>query len=142
MTDLVRASGCVVFRRVTGSSGMELLVVHRPRYDDWSFPKGKRDPGETDEECAVRELEEETGLRAELGDELEPVTYVDHKGRDKIVRYWAVEVGGAGPDPVPDFVPNEEVDQLVWLDPLEAHRHLSYIHDHDLVHQVHQLYRS
>ena len=78
----------------------EVLLVHRPKYDDWSLPKGKRDPAETDEQCAVREVEEETGLRCRLGRELLPTAYTDARGRAKVVRYWSMSVVGERP-----FVP-------------------------------------
>lgn len=133
--NVVRASGCVVWRRV--DSGPEVLVVHRQRYDDWSFPKGKLDPGETDEECALRELEEETGLVASLGAELKPARYVDHKGRDKIVRYWLIDFDAAGaPDPAVGFTANDEVDVVVWWDVAAALRGLTYVHDCGLVEEL------
>ena len=72
-----------------------ILLVHRPKYDDWTLPKGKLDAGEGFEEAALREVEEETGFRCELGDELEPTAYTDGKGREKLVRYWEMTpVGG------------------------------------------------
>ena len=91
----MHAAGGVVTR--DGDTGHEVVVVHRPRYDDWSLPKGKRDPGETDEQCAVREVEEETGLRCTLGRELLPTRYVDRHGRPKVVRYWHMQVIGSRP---------------------------------------------
>lgn len=118
----VRAAGGVVAGH-DGDGQVVVLLVHRPRYDDWSLPKGKCDPGESDEDCARREVEEETGLRCTLGAELPSTRYVDRKGRPKQVRYWAMEViGGA-------FAPNDEVDQVRWLAPDAAAELLSYAHD-------------
>jgi 8-oxo-dGTP diphosphatase len=122
----VKASGGVVWRR--GERGVEVVVVHRPRYDDWSLPKGKLDPGEGWEEAALREVREEVGLRCRLGDELPPVGYTDHKGRAKVVRYWLME-----PQDDPRFEPNEEVDEMRWLTAGEAAGTLSYPHDGELV---------
>lgn len=118
---LVHAAGAVLRREAP--DGWEVLVVHRPIYDDWTFPKGKRDPGESDEDCARREVEEETGLRCELGAELPGTGYADRKGRPKVVRYWvATEVGGS-------FAPNDEVDAIAWLAPAEARSRLTYARD-------------
>jgi 8-oxo-dGTP pyrophosphatase MutT (NUDIX family) len=117
----VRAAGGVVWRTHDGT--VEVLVVHRPRYDDWSFPKGKADgPDETDEQTARREVEEETGLACELGPELASTAYVDHLGRPKTVRYWAMTAHN--PDAV--LVPNHEVDEMEWLPPVDAARRLTY----------------
>ncbi len=123
----VRASGGVVWRR--GGRGVEILAVHRPSYDDWSLPKGKLDRGETWEAAAIREVEEETGLRCTLGSELPPVGYRDSKDRFKVVRYWLMEATGDGPG----FVPDEEVDALRWLPAREAAAALSYERDAELV---------
>ena len=124
----VKASGGVVWRRA-GDGTVELVVVHRPRYDDWSLPKGKLDPGESWEDAALREVEEEVGLRCRLGDELPPVAYRDNKGRAKAVRYWLMEpVDGGAP-----FTPNDEVDHMRWVDLEEAASLLSYPHDAELV---------
>ncbi len=124
----VKASGGVVRRR-TGR-GIELALVHRPRYDDWSFPKGKLDPGEGWEEAALREVEEEIGLRCRLGHELPPRAYEDIKGRAKVVRYWMMEpLGGA-------FEPSREVDEMRWLPAAEARDLLTYDHDRDLLREV------
>ncbi len=120
---LVHAGGGVVWRP-GGDGAVEVLLVHRPRYDDWSLPKGKRDPGETDEACALREVEEETGLRCTLGHELAPTEYVDGRGRPKVVRYWAMTVA----EPTP-WEPGDEVDELAWLDVDEAERRLTYGRD-------------
>jgi 8-oxo-dGTP diphosphatase len=116
----VRAAGGLV-----GRDG-RVLLVHRPRYDDWTFPKGKAENGETDEACALREVHEETGLRCELDEELETTAYVDSKGRPKRVRWWAMRIVGDD-----GFTPNDEVDALRWATPGEARGLLSY--DRDLV---------
>jgi 8-oxo-dGTP pyrophosphatase MutT (NUDIX family) len=108
-------------RRADGST--EVLLVHRPRYGDWSFPKGKLEPGETDEQAALREVEEETGLRCELGAELPSTSYRDMKLRPKSVRYWALRpVAG-------EAAPANEVDEVRWLPVDEAERLLSYDRD-------------
>jgi 8-oxo-dGTP diphosphatase len=122
----VKAAGGLVWRRAGDT--IAIAIAHRPRYDDWSLPKGKLDAGESWEEAALREVEEETGMRCRLGDELEPVTYQDRKGRDKVVRYWLME-----PEDDTDFVPNDEVDQLRWMAPPEALEILSYPRDRELV---------
>jgi 8-oxo-dGTP diphosphatase len=122
----VKAAGGVVWRRAADT--IAIAIAHRPRYDDWSLPKGKLDAGEGWEEAALREVEEETGMRCRLGEELEPTNYQDRKGRDKVVRYWLME-----PEDDTDFTPNDEVDQLRWLAPPEAADLLSYPHDKELV---------
>jgi 8-oxo-dGTP diphosphatase len=106
-----------------------IAVIHRPRYDDWSLPKGKLDPGESFEDGAVREVLEETGVRGRIVAELEPTSYVDRKGRDKVVRWYRMELDG---DPAA-FAPNDEVDELRWVTPAEAGALLSYEHDRALV---------
>jgi 8-oxo-dGTP diphosphatase len=123
---VVQAAGAVVWR--VGDRGVELALVHRPKYDDWSFPKGKLDAGESHEAAAVREVEEETGCRGALGAELDRTSYRDGKGRPKIVRYWAMRCDGAAP-----FVPNDEVDEVRWVDPTSARSLLSYDHDRDVL---------
>ena len=84
MSEPVRAAGGIPVREELDE--LQVLVVHRPQYDDWTFPKGKCEPGETDEDCAVREVEEETGLRCALGVELPSTSYTDGHGRPKTVR--------------------------------------------------------
>jgi len=121
LTDVVRASGGLVLR------DGNVLLVHRPRYDDWSFPKGKAEPGESDEECALREVEEETGLRCSLGRELPSTSYTDPKGRPKVVRYWIMDVVGG------ELVFEHEVDEARWVSPEEAARLLSYPRDLDVL---------
>jgi 8-oxo-dGTP pyrophosphatase MutT (NUDIX family) len=134
--DVVRAAGGVVTRPAPDGS-VEVLVVHRPRYDDWSLPKGKAEPGEADEDTARREVEEETGFRCDLGAELPTVHYVDRRGRPKQVRFWRMTVisgdSDFGPDAEPAFVPNEEVDARRWISPTAAATLLSYDADRRLV---------
>ena len=124
----VKASGGVVWRR--GEHGVEIAVVHRPRYDDWSLPKGKLDPGESWEEAALREVEEEIGLRCRLGHELPATAYRDSKGRQKVVRYWMMEPLDG------EFVPSDEVDEMRWSPVSEARDLLSYDRDRDLLREI------
>ena len=122
----VRAAGGLVVRE-REAGGVEVALVHRPKYDDWSLPKGKLAPGEDWAQAAVREVEEETGLRCEPGRELEPATYRDRKGRSKLVRYWLMRPLGG------DFEPGDEVDRMAWATPADATRLLDYPHDRGLV---------
>ncbi|MFB1296753.1 NUDIX domain-containing protein [Mycobacterium sp. pW049] len=118
----ILAAGAVLWRPQDGTGEPEVAIVHRPRYDDWSLPKGKLDAGETEAVAAVREIEEETGFRSHLGRRLPSVTYpVDHG--IKKVRYWASRAGGG------EFCPNDEVDELKWLPPKQAMSELVYPHD-------------
>lgn len=126
MTELVRAAGGLVVRTIDGQRF--LAVVHRPRYDDWTFPKGKLHAGETDEETALREVAEETGLRCTLARDLGTVHYRDADDRPKAVRYWVMEAMGEDA-----FVANPEVDELGWLSEAEASGVLSYDHDRELL---------
>jgi 8-oxo-dGTP diphosphatase len=121
VSDRIDAAGGVVVR------DGRVLLVHRPRYDDWTFPKGKLDPGESFEEAAVREVEEETGLRCTLGDEL-PSTRYDVGGRQKLVRYWLMT-----PESESAFEENDETDDLCWLTPGEARGFLTYARDRELL---------
>jgi 8-oxo-dGTP pyrophosphatase MutT (NUDIX family) len=122
---VIEAAGGVVTR--SGPDGVEILLVHRPRYDDWSLPKGKLDPGESHRRAALREVEEETGLRCRLRGEPCEVRYRDRKGRQKRVRYWAMEpVDGA-------FAPNDEVDEVRWVAPEKVAKLLSYPRDVEVV---------
>ena len=120
----VKAAGGVVLRE-----GL-LALVHRPRYDDWAFPKGKLDAGESWEDAALREVEEETGLRCRLGAELAPTSYRDPKGRAKVVRYWRMEPLDG------EFAPSHEVDELRWVSPADARSLLSYEHDRELLREI------
>jgi 8-oxo-dGTP diphosphatase len=122
----VRAAGGVVYRN-DGDGAPDVLLIHRPRYDDWTLPKGKLHGGESDEAAALREVEEETGLRCELGDELPSASYRDKSGRPKVVRYWVMRpLGGT-------FVPHSEVDQIRWLPLAEADGALSYRRDREIL---------
>jgi 8-oxo-dGTP diphosphatase len=118
----VEAAGGLVWRRGDGG-GVEVLVVHRPKYDDWTLPKGKLDRGETHKEAAAREVLEETGFQTRLGAELATTRYRDRHGRPKRVRYWAMEVDGG------EFAPNREVDEVRWVDVATAATVLSYPRD-------------
>jgi 8-oxo-dGTP pyrophosphatase MutT (NUDIX family) len=124
----VKASGGVVWRR--SPRGLEVALVHRPRYDDWSFPKGKLDGGEGWEDAALREVREELGLNCRLGHELPPTAYRDNKGREKVVRYWMMEPLDG------EFVPSDEVDEMRWIPASDARDVLSYEHDRDLLREV------
>ena len=126
----VFAAGGLVQRAATDGTA-EVLLVHRPKYDDWSFPKGKLDPGESEADAARREVEEETGFRCTLGAEAATVRYVDGKGRRKQVRYWHMTVSGGVAS-----VPNSEVDELRWCAPADASTLLSYPHDRALARQL------
>ena len=120
----MRAAGGVVRR------GSKLLLVHRPRYDDWTFPKGKADGDEPDEDCALREVLEETGLSCRLLSELSSTTYTDARGRPKRVRYWLMEpLDGA-------FAPTREVDEVRWCEPAAAATLLSYDRDREVLADV------
>ena len=118
----VLAAGGVVWRR-SPSGQIEVVIIHRPRYDDWSLPKGKLDPGETDEMAALREVEEETTIVAVLGPELLSTTYLDRSGKRKRVRYWAMTVASGQPGAA------NEVDDARWIAASEAVERLSYHHD-------------
>lgn len=121
-TAVVQAAGGAVWRR-TDAGGLEVLVVHRPRYDDWSLPKGKLEAGESHAQAARREVEEETGLRCALGPELPATSYRDRRDRPKTVRYWAMTaVSGR-------FAPSAEVDRASWLPVEQATGVLTYERD-------------
>jgi 8-oxo-dGTP diphosphatase len=123
--DVAAAGGLVVRHGDDGNP--RVAVIHRPKYTDWSLPKGKLEEGEGWVEAALREVEEEIGYRCEIGAELPPVSYLDRKARRKLVRYWLMEpIEGS-------FVPHGEVDELRWLTRREAEELLTYEHDKDLV---------
>ena len=118
----VLAAGVVAFR-----PGRQVLVVHRPRYDDWSFPKGKVDPGEHVAATAVRETWEETGLHVRLGPALADQRYPVAGGRTKVVSYWTARA--VGDDDVAAYAANQEIDEVAWVDLDKAEGLLTYDHD-------------
>lgn len=122
----VRAAGGVVWR--DSDDGVEVLVVHRDRYDDWTFAKGKLDPGEDWVTAAVREVWEETGIVPVLGAPLGSVHYTDHRGRPKEVRYWAMGVAADS-----GFEPDDEVTERRWVGVLDVRDLLTYERDREVL---------
>ena len=108
-----------------------VLIVHRPKYDDWTFPKGKLEEGETYEQALAREVEEETGWRGDLGAELEPTRYKDNQGRDKLVRWWEMWARGRHA-----WEPDDEVDDFMWVPLSEVDTFLTYELDRELAEEV------
>jgi 8-oxo-dGTP diphosphatase len=123
----IQAAGAVVFRR-TGEGPREVLLVHRPKYDDWSFPKGKLERGEHPTAAAVREVEEETGVRVRLGRPLRPQRYRVGRGW-KQVHYWTARVREGAAEDVEGYQRPGEIDQVRWVPIAEATRLLTYPHD-------------
>jgi ADP-ribose pyrophosphatase YjhB (NUDIX family) len=119
---VVRAAGGAVWRRA-GNGDLEVVLVHRARYDDWSLPKGKVDPGETEEQAALREVQEESSIEARLGPELMTTTYLDRSGKRKQVRYWAMTLAGG------EAAGAHEVDEASWVPLAEARSRLTYARD-------------
>lgn len=128
----VEAAGGVVLRGE--GADLTVLVVHRPRYDDWSLPKGKLDLGESHADAALREVAEETGWHCSLHVELSEVRYVDHQGRPKRVRWWTMQ-----PLRFDGFEPNDEVDALRWLPVAEAATLLTYEADRGVLREAARL---
>jgi 8-oxo-dGTP pyrophosphatase MutT (NUDIX family) len=122
----VLAAGGVVWRR-DPAGRLEVVLVHRPRYDDWSLPKGKLNHGESDEQAALREVEEECCVVGALGPELPTVTYLDRSGKHKRVRYWAMTVRAGTPGAA------NEVDRAEWVPLGEALERMTYPHDQAVV---------
>ncbi|MFI6563057.1 NUDIX hydrolase [Streptomyces sp. NPDC050534] len=126
---LIQAAGCVLWRRSPVDGELEVCLVHRPKYDDWSHPKGKLKRGEDPITGALREVEEETGYTAVPGGELATLRYMVN-GRPKQVRYWAAEASGG------HFTPNDEVDRILWLSPAAARSRLTQFRDRNLVDEL------
>jgi 8-oxo-dGTP diphosphatase len=132
---VIRAAGGVVWRPASQDpsveGAVEIALIHRPRYDDWSIPKGKLAPGESDLEGAVREVLEETGFRVRVGRPLGEVRYMKlssaGESRPKVVRYWAMQMDSGA------FTPNREVDRLEWVTPAQAQSMLTHDHDRDVL---------
>ncbi|WP_320780773.1 NUDIX hydrolase [Streptomyces sp. CRN 30] len=124
--DTVLAAGCVLWRRSPTTGDLELCLVHRPKYDDWSFPKGKLKRGEDALAGALREVAEETGHRCAPGHRL-PTAHYLVDGRPKQVSYWSAEALGGR------FEPSHEVDRIVWLPPDGARDRLTQPRDRALV---------
>lgn len=127
----IEAAGGVVARRRKGR--LELVLVHRPKYDDWSLPKGKLDPGEGAESAALREVLEETGLTCRCLRQLAMVAYRDSRGRRKRVRYWLME---ALEGEVESRPPDREIDEARWVERTAASRLASHAHDRQLIEAV------
>ncbi|MEU6146548.1 NUDIX hydrolase [Streptomyces sp. NPDC047081] len=126
---LIQAAGCILWRRSPVDGELEVCLVHRPKYDDWSHPKGKLKRAEEPLAAALREVEEETGCTAEPGVELSTVRYFAG-GRPKQVRYWAAEAVSGG------FTPSTEVDRILWLSPAAARSRLTQHRDRTLVDEL------
>lgn len=127
----IRAAGCVVWRpNPDKPKKKQVLLIHRPEYSDWTHPKGKVEATETDLECALREVQEETGATGKIGIELPLVQYVDHRQRNKSVRYWLLKYKAG------EFQPNSEVDEILWLSPKKASAKLTYAHDIELLNHL------
>jgi 8-oxo-dGTP pyrophosphatase MutT (NUDIX family)/phosphohistidine phosphatase SixA len=135
----VLAAGALCWREEADK--LMVAVIHRGRYDDWTFPKGKVDPGESLPEAAVREIREETGLKVKLGVPLETVSYPLDKSKTKVVHYWAAKVSSSAIEKS-KFKPNEEVSEVVWLEAKKAAPRLSYQHDRELLQELIDLHES
>ena len=126
---MIQAAGGVVADLSKGK--IRYLVVHRPVYDDWSFPKGKLDDGEKHRDAALREVKEETGLVCNVLAKLSPVAYTTPSGNPKRVKYWLMEPESG------KFARNDEVDAVTWLKRTQAMGLLTYVHDQALLAEAH-----
>jgi 8-oxo-dGTP diphosphatase len=122
----VQAAGGVIVRQ-TPRGEIRVLLVHRPHREDWTFPKGKLEAGESHERCALREVEEETSLRCRLGAELPTSSYINGNGRPKIVRYWIMDPGNRRAEP------RNEVDAVRWVSLEDAASLLTYQRDREIL---------
>ena len=135
MAAIVEAAGGVVCR--PGPAGLtEIAIIHRPSLDDWSLPKGKLEPGESHEAAALREVEEETGLRCQVLRELGRSNYIDRRRRDKVVSYWVMKLLDG------QFRPNPEADMMRWVTIDEAIQLLTYARDRELVASLPTVYAA
>ncbi len=143
MEDYVRAAGGIIYRKPKNTDQVdashpyeeyEIVIIHRPKYDDWSLPKGKAEYGESFLDCALREVEEETGLYCKAEEELTDVTYVDRGGNDKIVKYYVMTERGSGTaEPHPSIVAFGEVDIVSWAQVKIAYDKLTYDRDREVL---------
>ena len=124
---MIRAAGALLWRE-NSDLAIEVALIHRPRYGDWSLPKGKIEIGETALQCAYREVAEETGMRASFTRELGSVEY-EESGQQKRVKYWAAHCALNKSE----FIPNEEVDQIKWLTPSDAHKQATHDSDKSVI---------
>lgn len=128
---MIQAAGGVVVDLSKGKP--RYLIVHRPSYDDWSFPKGKLDAGEKHRDAALREVKEETGLLCTVLAKLSPVTYMTPNGNPKRVKYWLMEPDSG------KFARNDEVDAVTWLKRSQAMSLITYVHDQAVLVEAHLL---
>jgi 8-oxo-dGTP diphosphatase len=124
-SDLIRAAGGIVIRAVANGR-FEVACIFREARGDWTFPKGKLDPGETFEQAALREVWEETGMYCEVIRFAGTTNYTHRKGKPKIVAYYLMSVAAG------EFVPNDEVDELVWISLEQVREHLTWDRDQEL----------
>ena len=135
----IYAAGAICWREIKGE--LHVALIHRARYDDWSWPKGKVDPGESLPQAGVREIREETGLKVKLGPLLNVAKYKVPSGADKEVTYWSANVNEKALLNH-DFVPNEEVSKVEWVKASKVAPLLTYPHDIDPLNRLIELYEA